>query len=150
MSIDSWRQQFEDPDDDRMVRLGERVEAVVAAGDSAALRAALRDALLARLDAAPPSPERAGAWAASEEERADERAWAAEDAGDDAEYVRHFQDARGLGAVREIAEDVEDGDAVAGAVYELFHALGSTPEAVFEVLSQAPDPWPELARGAGR
>lgn len=150
MSLDAWRQNFDEPDDRRMVRLGELVEPIAASGDSAALRTGLRTALLARLDATPPTEDRTHEWAASGELLADERAWAAEGQGDDAEYLRSFQEARAFGAVREVTADADDGDAVAGAVYELFHSLGASPGGVLDVLSQAPAPWAELARGVGR
>jgi hypothetical protein len=147
VSLDGWRQNFDEPDGRRMVRLGELVESTP---DPAALRAALLAALLNRLDATPPSPSRTHEWATSAEGLEDERAWAAEDEGDDAEYGRRFELARAFGAVREATAAVTDHEAVAGAVYELFHSVGSSPDAVFEVLSQAADPWPDLARRARR
>jgi hypothetical protein len=150
VSIDSWRQNFDEPDDRRMVRLGELVEPIVASDGSTALREGLAKVLLARLGATPPSDDRTHEWAASGELLADERAWAAESQADDAEYLRCFQEARAFGAVREVTADVDDGDAVAAAIYELFHSLGASADAVFDVLSQAPDPWAALARDAGR
>lgn len=146
MSFANWANFFASTSDARIREFGDAVAAAVRDGDGLGLREELTAELLRRagLDAVDMSAVHSVAVA--EEERSDERAFESEESGAEAERRRHFAEARTFGGLREITADVDDDEALSGALYELLYALDGHLSELEVALGSIGPRWARLLR----